>query len=97
MGIAEDAKFASLREPAPPTIYYPVSAHVSGEIANLVFLMNANTKREAVEGYRKALSEIAPQIPLVLFATLRDQMDASLGSERLITISAICLRVWRYF
>jgi predicted permease len=86
IGIAEDAKFASLREPAPRTIYYPVSAQVRGEVANLVFLMNAATKRQAMDGYRKALSEIAPTVPLVLFVTLRDQMDAALGSQRLITI-----------
>lgn len=86
VGIAEDAKFASLRDPSPRTIYYPVSADMRGEVANLVFLMNADTKKEAMEGYREALMEIAPTVPIVLFATLKDQMDAALGSETLITL-----------
>jgi predicted permease len=85
IGIAEDAKFASLREPSPRTIYFPLSTKTINDAGNLVFLMNSGTKAQAIAGYRKALSEIAPTIPLVLFATLRDQMDAALGSQRLIT------------
>jgi ABC-type antimicrobial peptide transport system permease subunit len=52
---------------------------------NLVFLMNGPTKAGVIAAYREALREIAPTIPLVLFATLREQMDAALGSERAIT------------
>jgi ABC-type antimicrobial peptide transport system permease subunit len=86
IGIVEDAKFASLREPAPRTLYYPVAADLRDNVANLVFLMNADTKKRAMDGYRQALREIAPTVPVVLFATLRDQMDAALGIERLITL-----------
>jgi predicted permease len=86
VGIAEDAKFASLREPPPRTIYFPVSTKILNEAWNLVFLMNSGTKAQAVAGYRKALSEIAPSVPIVIFATLKDQMDAALGSQELITM-----------
>lgn len=85
VGIAEDAKFASLQVPAPRTIYFPLSPKIL-DSDNLVFLMSSATKAQAIAGYRKALSEIAPTIPLVLFATLKDQMDAALGSQRLITM-----------
>jgi predicted permease len=86
IGIAEDAKFASLREPPPRTIYFPLSTKT--QATGLVFLINSATKAQAIAGYRKALSEIAPAIPLSLFATLRDQMDAALGSQRLLTLMA---------
>ena len=85
VGIAEDAKFASLREPPPRTIYFPVSTKIINYAGRLVFLMNSGTKAQAIAGYRKALSEIAPSVPVVIFATLREQMDAALGSQRLIT------------
>jgi putative ABC transport system permease protein len=85
IGIAEDAKFASLREPPPRTLYFPLTKKTIEDAGNLVFLMNSGTKAEAVAGYRKALGEIAPTVPLVLFVTLREQMDAALGSQRLIT------------
>ncbi len=84
IGISEDAKFASLREPPPRTIYFPISTKT--QATGLVFLINSGTKAQAVAGYRKALSGIAPAIPLSLFATLRDQMDAALGSQRLLTL-----------
>ncbi len=83
VGIAEDAKFASLRTVPPRTLYFPVTtAHAD---QNLVFLINAPTKAVAIAAYRDALREHAPTIPLVLFATLQEQMDAALGSERAIT------------
>lgn len=84
IGIAEDAKFASLRQPPPRTIYFPLSTKTQS--SGLVFLINSSTKAQAVAGYRKALSEIAPSVPIVIFATLRDQMDAALGSQELITM-----------
>src|SRR5258708_4754498 len=84
VGVAQDAKFASLFEPPPRTIYFPVTADaVDG---NLVFLMNGPTKAGVIAAYSDALREIAPTIPLVLFAPLREQMDASLGSQRAITL-----------
>ena len=83
VGVAEDAKFASLREPPPRTVYFPVTPDVVD--GNLVFLLNGPTKPAVIAAYREALREIAPTIPLVLFATLREQMDAALGSERAIT------------
>lgn len=85
VGVAEDAKFASLREPPPRTIYFPVSIKTINDAGNLVFLMNSGTKAQAVAGYRRALSELASSVPIVSFATLREQMDAALGSQRLIT------------
>jgi predicted permease len=83
VGVARDAKFAHLREPPPRTVYFPVTPDVAP--GNLVFLMNGPTKAGVIAAYREALREIAPTIPLVLFATLREQMDAALGSERAIT------------
>ena len=80
IGIAEDAKFANVREPPPRTIYFPVSTKT---VNWLVVLINSATKAEAIAGYRKALSEIAPSMPVVIFATLKEQMDAALGSEEL--------------
>jgi predicted permease len=88
VGIAENAKFSNVREAPPRTIYFPVSVKTLNEAGVLVFLMNSGTRAQAIAGYRHALSEIAPSVPLVIFATLRDQMDAALGSQRLITASS---------
>ena len=86
VGIAEDAKFASLREQPPPTLYFPISAETVGTAGNLVFLINSPTKAQSAKAYGAALAEFAPSIPLVLFATLREQMDAAIGRELAITL-----------
>jgi predicted permease len=86
VGVAQDAKFASLREPPPRIVYFAVTPDLVD--GNLVFLINGPTKARVIAAYRVALREIAPTIPLNLFATLREQMDAALGSERAFTFLA---------
>lgn len=88
IGVAQDAKYASLREPPPRTLYFPVSEDTIKDAGVLVFLIHSGTKAEAIAGYRKALKEIAPSVPVVLFVTLREQMDAALGSQRLLTAAS---------
>jgi predicted permease len=88
IGIAEDAKFYDLRQGPPRTIYLPLSKERIDELGNLVFLIHTPTKAQAVAAFRKTISEIEPTVPLVLFVTLREQMDAALGSQELITLLA---------
>ena len=97
VGVAEDAKFANLRDPPPPTVYFPVSTITIGEAGNLVFLMNADTEPHAISAYRTAISEIAPTVPLVLFVTMKEQMDAALGNQRIITIMSNVFAVLALF
>jgi predicted permease len=88
IGLAEDAKFYDLRQGPPRTIYLPLSTKRIDKLGNLVFLMHSPTKAQAVAAFRQTLSDIAPTIPLVIFVTLREQMDAALGSQELITLLA---------
>ena len=75
--------FNSRPEPTAKVDTIPATPDVAK--GNLVFLLNGPTKAGVTAAYTAALREIAPTIPLVLFATLRDQMDAALGSQRAIT------------
>jgi ABC-type antimicrobial peptide transport system permease subunit len=86
--LAEDAKFSEVREGPPRTIYLPLSTQRIDNLGNLVFLIHSRTKPQAVAAFRKTLAEIAPTVPLVIFVTLREQMDAALGSQELITLLA---------
>jgi putative ABC transport system permease protein len=88
VGLAQDAKFFDLREAPPRTIYLPLSVQRINTLGNLVFLMNTPKKSQAIDAFRATVKEIAPTIPLVLFVTLREQMDAALGSQELITLLA---------
>jgi predicted permease len=84
VGLAQDAKFAHLHEPPPRTIYFPVELETAG--AELVFLINAPTKAQAITAYQTAKAELSPATPFVLFVTLREQMEAALGSQRALAL-----------
>ncbi|MGO9841664.1 MAG: ADOP family duplicated permease [Candidatus Acidiferrales bacterium] len=89
IGLAEDAKFYDVRQGPPRTIYLPLSTkRIDTSLGNLVFLIHSPTKAQAVSAFRATLSEIAPTVPLVIFVTMREQMDAALGSQELITLLA---------
>jgi ABC-type antimicrobial peptide transport system permease subunit len=86
IGLAQDAKFANLNEPPPRTIYLPVTLETLRRTGNLVFLMNATGKAQAIAAYRKAKEELSPTTPFVIFVTLREQMEAALGSQRALSL-----------
>lgn len=88
IGIAEDAKYYDVRQRPPRTIYLPLSTKLVDHLWAMVFLIHSQTKAQAVAGFRQTLAEIAPTVPLVIFVTLRDQMDGALGSQELITLLA---------
>ena len=89
VGVAEDARYASLREPAPPTLYFPAGQATvagGGYYNNLVFLIRSQSMAEATTAYRAALARYAPTTGYMTFLSLPDQIDQSLGSERLIAL-----------
>jgi hypothetical protein len=86
VGLAQDAKFANLNEPPPRTIYFPVTLESISGGTNLVFLMNAPTKAQAIAAYSTAKVELSPATPFVVFVTLREQMEAALGSQRALSL-----------
>jgi MacB-like periplasmic core domain/FtsX-like permease family len=85
IGLAQDAKFANLHEPPPRTIYFPVMVETIRN-TNLVFLLNSPSKPQAIAAYRTAKAELSPATPFVLFVTLREQMEAALGSQRALSL-----------
>jgi predicted permease len=86
IGVAEDARSRNLREPAPPTIYFPVTKEAILVHGNFTFLMRTANEADAVAAYRKAAAEIVPAIPMERFTTLQQQIDEAFGRERLFAM-----------
>jgi predicted permease len=87
VGIVENARYSSLRDPAPPTVYFPASQSTvaaGGYNNNLVFFIRSQNAGDAISAYRGALARFAPSTGYMVFLPLSDQVDQSLGSERLI-------------
>jgi predicted permease len=82
VGVVSDAKYRSLREPVPPTVYSPV---VSGFDAD--FILHLRTRGDpaaAIAPVREALRRLAPDLPFVEVRTLRQEVETSLWQERLL-------------
>ena len=84
IGIVGNAKDRNAFEPPPRTIYFPAVRETA--TGHLVFLMRSPSLAQTVAAYRKVAAELVPTIPVNRFATLRQQMDDTMGPQRLITI-----------
>jgi ABC-type antimicrobial peptide transport system permease subunit len=82
IGVASDAKYRSLREPVPPTIYSPI-----GSDLQFGFILHVRTRQqpEAIIGpVREIMRSLDPELPFVEVKTLREEVETSLWQERLL-------------
>ncbi len=85
IGIVEDAKYTSLREPAPATVYLPVGMNTE-RLATLSFVVHASTLAEAKAAWLKALHELAPGSPETEPIAFAEQFDDAIARERLLSV-----------
>jgi predicted permease len=84
IGVAGDAKYRSLREVVPPTIYnfaYSDPKYVAG------FILHVRTKNRpeaVIQSVRRVLNQIDPRLPFYEIRTLSEEVDATLWAERLL-------------
>jgi predicted permease len=84
VGVVGDAKYRSLREPVPPTVYYPsVDGFDSGFILHL---RTPGRPEVLIQPVRKILRSLDPELPFIEVRTLRDEVEASLWQERLLAL-----------
>jgi len=81
IAVVADAKYLSLREPAPPTIYYPYAQLPSLNWAG--FITRSHDASGAVAAFKSALRRFAPDTPLLPPITMQRQLEDSIGKERL--------------
>ena len=87
IGVVSDAKYRSLREPIPPTVYNPV---VDGFEDGFILHVRTPQRPEAmVAPVREILRVLDPELPFIEVRTLREEVEASLWQERLLAVLAI--------
>jgi predicted permease len=87
IGVVSDAKYRSLREPIPPTVYNPV---VDGFQYGFILHVRTRQRPEAmVAPVREILRSLDPELPFIEVRTLRDEVEASLWQERLLAVLSI--------
>ena len=82
IGIVADAKYVSLRQPAPPTIYYTYEQ--SSDINWAEFITQSRNAFTAVAAFKEALQRVVPDTPLMAPITMERQLEDSIGQERLL-------------
>ncbi|MBZ5582878.1 MAG: ABC transporter permease [Acidobacteriia bacterium] len=85
VGVAGDANYAEIREPARRGIYLP--AFHDGTVSGQILIIRTNIDPQAVAGdVRRAVRDAAPGISVARTTTLAEQIDASIVPERLIAL-----------
>ena len=82
IGVVSDAKYRSLREPIPPTVYGPI---VDGFDSGFVLHVRTSQRPETmIAPVRTLLRSLDPELPFIEVRTLREEVEASLWQERLL-------------
>ena len=89
VGVSANARYTSLRRPAPPTFY--VSYRQRSTWGSTFVVRTALEPTAIVEQVRATLRELDPQLPLSNLRTQREQIQLSLQRERLFAQLATLL------
>ena len=84
IGVVGDAKYRSLREPIPPTIYRPYSSELRGSDAFVLHVRTRNRPEGIIQAARKALDAIDSGLPFYDVHTLAEEVDTTLWAERVL-------------
>ncbi len=81
VGLAEDARYKSLREPPPRLIYSLMTEYSSPQFSLAV---RSNAAAQAVAGLREAVRQAAPSAPAPSIYTFSQLVDWHLSRERML-------------
>jgi predicted lysophospholipase L1 biosynthesis ABC-type transport system permease subunit len=80
--VVNDAKYRSLREKIPPTVY---GAAVNGFDSDFIlYLRTRGNPAALIAPVREVLRSLDPELPFVELTTLRQEVETSLWQERLL-------------
>jgi predicted permease len=92
IGVVSDAKYRSLREPIPPTVYNFASQPDDNRF--ILHVRTRNRPESIINPVREALRAVDPGMPIVEIHTLAEEVSASLWSERLVAFLAVIFAVF---
>lgn len=85
IGIAEDARMASLLEPAPPVVYLPMERGSSDDdFANATIAVRGVNSQLAADAIRRAFPRVFPGAPPPKTYAFRDAINSDLSRQRLL-------------
>lgn len=85
IGVVSDAKYRSLREPIPPTMYHLLRPSADS------FILHARTRgrpESIIRPVQEIMRGLDPELPFYEIKTLAEEVQSSLWSERLVAALA---------
>lgn len=83
VGVVADAKYGSVKEPAPPTFYLAYGVHAAWPSIMTFEVRTAGDPRAIVGDVRRIAARIAPGVPIGRIRTQAAQAEASFSEERM--------------
>lgn len=85
VGVVRDAKYDSVRDAAPPTMYVPVAqTRLGGAVLEI---RTAGSPTGAVAGVREAVRQIDPNLPVLDVSTQLEQIERRFSQERTFAVA----------
>jgi predicted permease len=81
VGVSADAKYSSLRDDVPPTVYFPYLQD-KDESGMTFELKTSASAASIVPAIREAVRSVDPDLPLLEIRTQTQQINATLSNER---------------
>ncbi|MBB5318303.1 ABC transporter permease [Tunturibacter empetritectus] len=88
VGVTRDAKHGNLRDAASPTLFSPMKQAKSADQLYL-YLRTATRPEQSFAMVRQAMKQIDPGLAVDELRTMDEQIDTTLGNERMIELLAI--------
>jgi putative ABC transport system permease protein len=88
VGVTRDAKHANLRDAADPTLFSPLKQCKFADQLYL-YLRTATPPEQSFAMVRQAMKQIDPGLAVDELRTMDEQIDTTLGNERMIELLAI--------
>jgi predicted permease len=83
IGVVGNTKYMDLREADPLTLYIPYTQRTDN-VPSFSFVLKGINNAAIYPAFRTVLHEIAPDVPIGIVKTMQQQVDDSLGRERLM-------------
>jgi predicted permease len=82
VGVAADAKYANLKDPAPPIVYVPFAQHRTS--LNEIQVRAVGDVAAVVPTLHRELTGVDRRLTVVAMLTARDRVDQSLAAENMV-------------
>jgi macrolide transport system ATP-binding/permease protein len=83
VGIVQNSRYTSPRDPMPPIVYLPYAQTALGTLGAMNVIVRTEVPPDtAVDEIRRAVASVDPNIAITQMKTESDQIDETLGTER---------------